>query len=110
MKTTSETNECGYDWDDVKSELTSLTPEDIDEIDFEVQLMGAFIEARREKGLTQAELNLLCGIKQTHIARIETGKTDPQLSTVLKLLRPLGKKLAVVDIGFDDEHAQLRQG
>jgi predicted transcriptional regulator len=32
------------------------------------------------------------------LARIESGETDPQLVTVLKILRPLGKTLAVVDM------------
>lgn len=88
----------GRDWDDIKKNLTSLTQEDRDEIDFQVRLVGEILDARKEKGVTQAELNALCGVNQTHIARIENNKADPQLSTILKILRPLGKTLAVVDV------------
>ena len=48
--------------------------------------------------MTQKALEKLCGIKQPMLARIERGETDPRLGTVLKILRPLGKTLAVVDM------------
>ena len=70
------------DWDDIKKNLTSLTPEDLDEIDFQVKLIGEVLAARKDKGLTQSELDALCGVKQTHIARIENHRADPQLSTI----------------------------
>ena len=88
----------GRDWDDIKRNLHSLTQEDKDEIDFQVKLVGEILAARKERGMTQAELDALCGVRQTHIARIENNKADPQLSTILKILRPLGKTLAVVDM------------
>jgi DNA-binding XRE family transcriptional regulator len=87
----------GRNWAELKQSLTSVTPEDWDEIDFQVKLVGEILDARKEKGMTQAELDALCGVNQTHIARIENHKSDPQISTVLKILRPLGKTLAVVD-------------
>ncbi|ACL19496.1 transcriptional regulator, XRE family [Desulfitobacterium hafniense DCB-2] len=95
----------GRDWDDIKKNLSSLTQEDKDEIDFQVKLIGEILAARKEKGITQAELDSLCGVKQTHIARIENNNTDPQLSTIFKILRPLGKTLAVVDIPETLDHA-----
>lgn len=88
----------GRNWDDVKNKLTSLTQEEKDEIDFQVKLVGEVLAVRKEKGMTQAELDELCGVNQTHIARIENNKADPQLSTIFKILRPLGKTLAVVDV------------
>jgi len=90
--------EASISWDEVKKNLTALTQEDLDEIDFQVKLVGEILDARKGKGMTQAELDALCGVKQTHIARIENNRTDPQLSTILKILRSLGKTLAVVDI------------
>ncbi|MBQ9388716.1 MAG: helix-turn-helix domain-containing protein, partial [Synergistaceae bacterium] len=56
------------------------------------------IKARQEKGLSQKKLEELSGVKQPIIARIERGSTSPRLSTVLKVLAPLGKTLAVVPI------------
>lgn len=88
----------GRTWEEVKKTLTSVSPEEWEEIDFQVKLVGEILAARKEKGITQAELDSLCGVKQTHIARIEGNKADPQLSTIFKILRPLGKTLAVVDL------------
>ena len=91
----------GRNWADTKKNLTSVTPKDWDEITFQVKLVGEILDARKERGLTQAELDALCGVNQTHIARIENNKSDPQLSTILRILRPLGKTLAVVDAPAD---------
>ena len=81
-------------WDDIEYEI--YTPEEIAESDLRVALMSEIINARNEKGITQTELERLSGIKQPMIARIENGKGNPQLETILKLLAPLGKTLAVV--------------
>lgn len=59
-------------------------------------IIEALITARKEKGLSQKQLEQLCGIKQQLIARVETGDTNPQLETLLKILAPLGLTLAVV--------------
>ncbi|MDR1619679.1 MAG: helix-turn-helix transcriptional regulator [Clostridiales bacterium] len=83
-------------WSDINKD--SLTAEDWAEINLQVQLVGAILDARKDAGITQAELEEICGVKQTHIARIENNRTDPQLHTVLKILAPLGKTLAVVDM------------
>ncbi len=52
-------------------------------------------EARREQGLSRAELERKSGIRQTVIWRLETGRTDPQINTVLRILRALGKTLTL---------------
>jgi DNA-binding XRE family transcriptional regulator len=93
------------DWNDIEKKMTSLTQEDWDEIDFQVRLLGEILNARKEKGLTQAELDTLCGVDQTHIARIENNRADAQISTILKILRPLGKTLGVVDAPTGDRVA-----
>ena len=92
-------------WDEIYHNLDSLTQDDRDEIDFQVRLVGEILDARKEKGLTQAELDTLCGVNQTHIARIENSRADAQISTILKILRPLGKTLAVVDAPVVDKVA-----
>lgn len=40
----------------------------------------------------------MSGVIQPLIARIERGKTEPRVSTIIKLLEPLGKTLKVVTI------------
>ena len=72
-----------------------LTPEEIAE---RVSLIGELIKARKEQGISQKELEELSGVKQPVIARMEKGITNPQLDTILKVLVPLGKTLAVVPL------------
>lgn len=43
-------------------------------------------ELRDEAGLSQAELARLAKVSQAHIAKIESGKVDPRLSTVNRIL------------------------
>ena len=86
----------GSSWKKIEKEI--FTEEEIRESDLRVSLMNSIIEARREKGITQKELEKLSGVKQPHIARIECGDTSPQINTVIKLLVPLGKTLKIVPI------------
>jgi DNA-binding XRE family transcriptional regulator len=84
-------------WDEVRSEL--FTQEEIAESDLRVALMGELIKARKERGISQRELERLSGVKQPIIARIESGTVSPKLDTVMKLLAAMGKKLAIVPLG-----------
>ncbi len=86
----------GRSWDEVRDQL--FTPEEIAESDLRVALMGELIRARQEKGISQKKLEKLSGVKQPVIARMETGKTSPQLDTVMKVLHALGKTLAIVPL------------
>ena len=81
-------------WEDIENEI--YTPEEIAESDLRVALMSEIITARSERGITQKELEEMSGIKQPMIARIEHGKGNPQIETIIRLLAPLGKTLAVV--------------
>ena len=75
-----------------------LTPEEISESNLRVALVGELIKARNEKGISQKKLEELSGVKQPIIARMEKGRTSPQVSTILKVLAPLGKTLAIVPL------------
>ena len=86
-------NAIGKSWSDVRNQL--FTP---DEIDLRVALIGELIKARQEKGISQKKLEELSGVKQPVIARMEKGVTSPQLDTILKVLAPLGKTLAIVPL------------
>ena len=69
-------------WDDVRKEV--FTPEEIAESDLRVALIGELTKARKEKGISQRELEELSGVKQPVI--------------VLKVLAPLGKTLYIGDL------------
>ena len=84
----------GQSWDEFEKEF--YTPEEIAESDLRVALIGELIKARNEQGISQKKLEEMSGVKQPIIARIETGKSIPQISTLIKLLVPLGKTLAIV--------------
>lgn len=43
-------------------------------------------------------MELLSGVKQPVIARMENGTSIPKISTILKILAPLGKTLAIVPL------------
>ena len=85
-------------WNDIKKNITSLSQDEWDEIDLKVKIVGEILDARKKAGITQTELEKLTGIKQTFIARFENNRMDPQLTTVLRLLRPLGLTLDVVPL------------
>ena len=86
----------GSSWEAVRKEL--FTPEEIAESNLRVSIIGELIKARQEKGISQKKLEELSGVKQPVIARMEKGSTSPQLDTILKVLAPLGKTLAVVPL------------
>jgi len=89
----------GSSWDDF--EKANFIPEEIAASNLRVALVGEIINSRQEYGYTQKELEELSGVKQPIIARLEKGTTDPQLSTLLKVLAPLGKTLAIVPLDTD---------
>lgn len=62
------------------------------------KLVHEILKTRRDMNMTQKNIEAQCGVKQPVIARMERGLTDPQLTTILKVLAPLGKTLAIVPI------------
>ncbi len=86
----------GENWNDFEKEI--FTPEEIAASELRVALISELIDARNEKGITQRELEQLSGVSQPVIARMESGKTVPNLDTIIKILAALGKTLAVVPI------------
>ena len=86
----------GESWEDVRRKL--FTPEELAASDLRVDMMVAIARARKEHGISQKKLEELSGVRQPIIARMEKGRTSPQLDTVLKVLAPLGKTLAVVPL------------
>ena len=92
----SSTSSIGRNWADVRKRL--FTKEEIAESDLRVALIGELIKARKEQGISQRELEEMSGVRQPVIARMENGNTTPNLSTVLKVLAPLGKTLYIGDL------------
>jgi DNA-binding XRE family transcriptional regulator len=85
-------------WDDYKSQVKksdSVGGELLDEAEAEAAIISAIIKRRNDLGLTQRDLASLCQIPQSSVARIESSKTTPRLSTVIKICKQLGLTLSV---------------
>ena len=95
-------------FEDLWDQSDSLTDAEKEEIKLKISLIGKLIEAREKKGLSQAKLAELAGVKQPAIARLETMKTMPQINTLFKLLKPLGYTLAIVPVE-DQPESTLHQ-
>ncbi len=80
-------------WSDYKTHVRNANSElgkDLDEIEAISQIVGVMIERRHDLKLTQRDLAKLCGIPHSSVARIESGKSTPNLSTLLKIFHELG--------------------
>ena len=73
-----------------------------EQIQFEIELIGKVIEARKEKGLSQRDLAVLSGVKQPAIARLESMQATPKIDTLIKILNPLGYTLSIVPVDHAD--------
>ena len=88
-------------WQDYKEYVKSIDDNNnllMEEIDELTAIVSAMIEKRNALGISQRELAQLCGLPQSSIARIESGKTTPKLDTLLKIMHPLGLKIKLVSI------------
>lgn len=53
------------------------------------------VELRKSKGWTQQDLAKACGLTQSVVARIESGKSVPTLVTFLKIISAMDKTLCI---------------
>ena len=85
-------------WNDYKEYVKTTDPvtgKDLADMEEQAKIISAIIEQRNALGLSQRDLAALCDIPQSSVARIESFKTTPNLSPLLKILKPLGLKLTV---------------
>jgi transcriptional regulator with XRE-family HTH domain len=61
-------------------------------------------EARLRAGLTQKELGERAGRPQSQIARWESGRVEPSLETLHKLIRACGLELTYGLANYDDSY------
>ena len=58
---------------------------------------GQIIEtARKEANMTQAELAAKIGTNKSYISRVETGKTEPKVSTFYRIASAFGRSVELV--------------
>ena len=61
----------------------------------EYEIISKLIETRIELGLTQKELAKKCGIKQSNISRLESGKANPTIKFLQKIAKALDVDLYI---------------
>lgn len=77
-----------------------------DDIQPEMDVIRAMIDARIEQNLTQKELAARTGINQADISKLENGTKNPSLKLLKKLANGLGMQLK---ISFEPIQTQLRK-
>ncbi len=74
------------DFNSVIERQNAETPEsERDELEPELSVIRAMIDARRWRGMTQRELSELTGIAQSDISKFENGNANPSLRTLNRL-------------------------
>ncbi|MBQ9292688.1 MAG: helix-turn-helix transcriptional regulator [Campylobacter sp.] len=85
-------------FDDVLDDMLkdSEFKKEYDALKDEYDLIISLIEARNEAKLTQAQLAEKMGVKQSAVARIESGSLNLRYSTLLNYVKACGKKIAII--------------
>ena len=83
--------------EDVKKELMK-DPEFVEayeEVQPELAVMRAIVEARAEQGLTQAQVSERTGIAQAELSKLENGTRNPSIKLLQRLADGLGYTLRI---------------
>lgn len=84
-------------WNEYKEYVKKIdSNNDIEEVEQMACIISSTMTNRRkELGLSQRDLASKCGVPQSSIARIESYKTIPNLSTLLNIYNHLGLSLTI---------------
>ncbi|GHU44385.1 transcriptional regulator [Spirochaetia bacterium] len=84
-------------WDEAKKVILQ-NDEVIQELknnEAEYKIIEEIIMARKEKNLTQKDLAVLVGTRQSNISRLESGNYNPSLEFLNKIAIAMGKELEI---------------
>jgi transcriptional regulator with XRE-family HTH domain len=84
-------------WDDIRAEVLAdpAVKAEYDALEAEFSIASQLIALRATTGLTQREFAERVGMKQSQLARIESGKQIPKLETLAKLAAAAGYRIEV---------------
>ena len=68
----------------------------MEEMEQRRKVISQLVEARLEKGISQAELARLIGTQRSNICRLESGAQNLTLDMVLKIASALGKDVSLL--------------
>ncbi len=86
------------DFEKSKKELFKRDPElkkAYDALELEFSIITQVIQKRLDKGMTQKQLAEKIGTKQSAIARLEAGNTNPSIAFLEKVAKALGGTLRI---------------
>ena len=69
-----------------------------------LEIISQIIEARLEKGISQAELARMIGTQRSNICRLESGIQNPSLDMLIKITDALGKEISLL---IEDKEASV---
>ncbi len=81
---------------DAKS-TSDVVKQDIEEMEVLAAIATAIIDRRNELGYTERDLAVICGLPQSSVAIIEACIVKPNIETLIKIMKPLGLTLSVVN-------------
>ncbi|MDF1793117.1 MAG: helix-turn-helix transcriptional regulator [Thalassobaculaceae bacterium] len=74
----------------------------LDPTDPAAQPVGRLLrKARERQKVTQTEIALIAGLSQRAVSEIETGRVEPHVATVLRILAALGGRM-IIEVPDDD--------
>ena len=84
-------------WEDLEKELLAdpAVKKEYDKLAPRYAIISEIISARIKRGMTQRQIAEKMGTKQSAIARLESGNSNPSISFLEKLARVLDYKLTV---------------
>lgn len=90
----------------MRKEKNDMIKENVDDyikretllMELEYELIQEFVKLRKDLHLTQQQMADSAHVIRETIARIETQITSPQISTLIKILEPLGYTLKIEKI------------
>ena len=79
-----------------------LLKQDKETMELEYELICDFIKLRHELGLTQQQMADEAGVIREVIAILETRRKTPQITTLIKLLKPFGYTIGIKKINKEN--------
>lgn len=83
-------------WSDLVSDIRSISEDEKAEIYMVADIMADLIAQRNILGLTQEQVAERAGLKQSAVARLESGTVTPKLDTFAKIARVLELDIRLV--------------
>lgn len=74
----------------------------MDEHKKRVEIIAQIVEARLEKGISQAELARMIGTQRSNICRLENGNQNPSLDMLIKITTAHGKNISLLIEDYSD--------